>query len=83
VQNEAADDCGNSGSARLPGRARIETPMGNYKQHDNVEAETSMSVTYIRVQVDGTDVVEVDVLANIYKVDGVDLLGAYKANIGG
>lgn len=57
--------------------------MGNYKQHDNVEAETSMSVTYIRVQVDGTDVVEVDVLANIYKVDGVDLLGAYKANIGG
>jgi len=57
--------------------------MGNYKQHDNVEAETSMSVTYIRVQVDGTDVVEVDVLANIYKVDGVDLLGVYKANIGG
>jgi len=42
--------------------------MGNYKQHDNVEAETSMSVTYIRVQVDGTDVVEVDVLANIYKL---------------
>jgi len=58
-------------------------PLGTFKQHDNVEAETSMSVTYIRVQVDGTDVVEVDVLANIYKVDGVDLLGAYKANIGG
>lgn len=58
-------------------------PAGNYKQHDNVEAETSMSVTYLRINVGGKDVIEVDVLANIYKVDGVDLLEAYKANIGG
>lgn len=58
-------------------------PMGNYKQHDNVEAETSMSVTYVRLSINGVDVIEVDVLANIYKVDGVDLLEAYKTNIGG
>jgi P2 family phage contractile tail tube protein len=58
-------------------------PTGNYKQHDNVEAETKMSVTYIRLNVDGTDVVEVDVLANIYKIDGVDLLETYRSNIGG
>ena len=58
-------------------------PMGNYKQHDNVEAETSMSVTYVRININGVDVIEVDVLANIYKVDGVDLLETFKANIGG
>lgn len=58
-------------------------PMGNYKQHDNVEAETSMSVTYVRISINGKDVIEVDVLANIYKVDGVDLLETYKTNIGG
>lgn len=58
-------------------------PMGNYKQHDNVEAETSMTVTYIRLTVDGEDIVEVDTLANIYKVGGEDLLEQYRTNIGG
>lgn len=58
-------------------------PLGNFKQHDNVETETSMSITYIRLNMGGVDIVEVDVLANIYKVDGVDLLETYKTNIGG
>ena len=57
-------------------------PLGTYKQHENVEAETGMSVTYIRLNVAGIDIVEVDVLANIYKVGGVDLLAQYRANIG-
>jgi hypothetical protein len=58
-------------------------PLGNFKQHDNVETETSMSITYIRLNMGGVDIVEVDVLANIYKGDGVDLLETYKTNIGG
>lgn len=58
-------------------------PTGNFKQHDNVEAETTMNVTYLRVVVDGKEILEVDVLANIYKVDGVDLLADYRKNIGG
>lgn len=58
-------------------------PLGNFKQHDNVEAETALSVTYIRLNVDGKDIVEVDVLSNIYKVGGVDLLAQYRTNIGG
>lgn len=58
-------------------------PLGMYKQHDNVEAETSMTVTYIRLTVDGKDIVEVDTLANIYKVNGVDLLAQFRSNIGG
>jgi P2 family phage contractile tail tube protein len=58
-------------------------PLGLYKQHDNVEAETIMTVTYIRLTVNGEDIVEVDVLANIYKVAGEDMLARFRANIGG
>jgi len=58
-------------------------PLGGFKQHDNVEAETTMSVTYCKLEIDGQAILEVDALANIYKAGGVDLLETYKTNIGG
>jgi uncharacterized protein len=58
-------------------------PLGGYKQHDNVEAETALAITYIRLVVDGKDILEVDVLNNIYKVGGADLLQKFRTNIGG
>lgn len=58
-------------------------PTGNFKQHDNVELESMLNVIYVRQEIDGDPVMEFDVLANIYKVDGEDLLQTYKANIGG
>jgi len=58
-------------------------PLGGFKQHDNVEAETTMSVTFCKLEIDGRAVLEFDVYANIYKADGVDLLATYKTNIGG
>jgi P2 family phage contractile tail tube protein len=58
-------------------------PTGNFKQHDNVELESMFNVTYMKQEIDGADIVEFDVMANIYKVDGVDKLNTYKANIGG
>lgn len=60
-----------------------EIPTGNFKQHDNVELESRLTVTYVRLEINGVPKIEFDVLANIYKVDGVDILGQYKANIGG
>jgi P2 family phage contractile tail tube protein len=60
-----------------------EAPMGNFKQHDNVELETRLAVTYVKIEVAGEPLVEFDALANIYKVGGVDILLQYKANIGG
>ena len=57
-------------------------PMGNFKQHDNVELESNLSVTYCKLVINGTEVQEIDVLANIYKVDGVDMLANYRANLG-
>lgn len=58
-------------------------PLGGFKQHDNVEAETALTVTYIRLVINGNDIVEVDVLANIWKVGGNDILANFRQNIGG
>ena len=58
-------------------------PGFNFKQHENVELETKLNVTYYKLEIDGEAVTEIDVLANIFKVDGVDLLANYKRNIGG
>jgi P2 family phage contractile tail tube protein len=60
-----------------------EFPLGNFKQHDNAEFETSLSVYYAKLVVDGTEIFEIDVIENIYKVDGVDVLETYRTNIGG
>lgn len=57
-------------------------PMGNFKQHENVELESDFAVYYCRLEIDGNAVVEIDVLANIYKVNGVDITANYRANIG-
>lgn len=60
-----------------------EVPMGNFKQHDNVEMDSRLSVTYVKLEVNGQPIVEFDALANIFKINGVDKLAEYRANIGG
>lgn len=57
-------------------------PMGSFKQHDNVEVETNFNITYCRLEINREVILEVDVLSNIYKVNGVDILAKYRANIG-
>src|SRR5690606_21960439 len=57
-------------------------PLGNFVRHDNTELETSYGCTYLKLEVNGENLVEIDVEANIYKVDGVDLLAQYRANLG-
>ncbi len=57
-------------------------PLGNFKQHDNVELESNLSVYYFKMEIDGEEIVECDVLANIYKVNGVDTLAKYRQNLG-
>jgi uncharacterized protein len=56
--------------------------VGGFKQHDNVERESDFNVLYIKEIIDGEVKLEVDVLSNIYKVDGVDLLAKYNKNLG-
>lgn len=56
---------------------------GNFKQHDNVENESDFNVLYMKEVMDGVTTYEVDVINNIYIVDGVDLLKEFKDAIGG
>jgi hypothetical protein len=58
-------------------------PGGNWKQHENVEMETEFVAYYMKIAAGGEDIVEVDVLENIYKAGGEDLLAEYNENIGG
>lgn len=57
-------------------------PLGNFVQHDNVDLSTSYGCTYCRLEVGGNVEMELDVEANIYKVNGEDLLAAYRQNLG-
>ncbi len=57
-------------------------PTGNFKQHDNVELESNLTVTYVKVVVNGENILEFDVLANIFKVNGEDIMAQYRANLG-
>ena len=59
-----------------------EFPLGNIKPQENAEYETTMSVTYAKLVVDGVEIFEIDVLENIYKVGMVDMLSTFKKNTG-
>ena len=58
-------------------------PLGTFKQHDNAEFGSGFSATYITQVIDGDEVLELDYLANIFRVGGEDMLETYRANIGG
>ena len=58
-------------------------PLGSFKQNDNAEFQSDYTATYIKQQLAGVDVLELDALANIFKVGGVDQLDVYRGNIGG
>lgn len=58
-------------------------PLGKYKQQDNVEMESKLSCTHAKMEIDGVEVLELDIMNNIFKVNGVDQMAEYRANIGG
>lgn len=58
-------------------------PLGNFKPRNNAEFMTKFSATYVKQSLNGQDLFELDVLANILKVGGVDKLALFRANQGG
>lgn len=58
-------------------------PAGNFKQHDNVEASSKLTITAYKLEIGGRPVIEFDALSNIFMVDGVDMFANYTRNIGG
>jgi P2 family phage contractile tail tube protein len=55
---------------------------GSFKPKEDTELESVFAITYYTEEVDGEEIVELDVLNNIYKVDGVDLLAERRQNLG-
>ncbi|MFP1796906.1 phage major tail tube protein [Lonsdalea quercina] len=58
-------------------------PLGTFKPHENAEFSSSFNCTYVKQVMDGEDILELDYLANIFMVKGVDQLSDYRTNIGG
>lgn len=58
-------------------------PLGNFKQNDNVELESELACTYVKLEIDGKEILEFDAMANIFKINGVDQFAEYRSNIGG
>lgn len=76
---------GKTGSEALKVQLRgqfKQMPLGNYKQHEPVELETMMNVHYVKLTIGTRIIFEYDANANIYKVDGVDILAQYRSDIG-
>ena len=87
VRGSIEEYTGNVRTAETPAVAYItgqfkNVPTGNFKQHDNVELESKLTVWAVKLEIGGAAIYEVDVLNNIYKVDGVDLLENYRSNLG-
>lgn len=57
-------------------------PLGAYKQQEQAEFTSSFTCTYFKQTLNGQDLIELDVLANIFRVSGVDKLATFRANLG-
>jgi len=54
-----------------------------FRQHENVESTSAITVYHSELYVAGTQIYLYDVIANIYVVNGVDQLAQFRANLGG
>lgn len=59
-----------------------EIPLGDFKQLDNAEFTSNVSLYYVKLESDGENLLEIDPTANIYKVGGVDILQKFRLNLG-
>lgn len=57
-------------------------PLGTSQPNQAMEVETAISVSYVKLVVDGEELFEIDIDNNIYIVDGEDLLATFRQNLG-
>ena len=60
------------------GRVKSFKP-GKVEKGETMEAEVTLELTYILIEVDGKQLIEVDKLNSVYKVNGVDMLAEINA----
>ena len=68
--------------AFIRGTSKSGVPPIGLKHQDKSDLETEYAVTYYKLEIGGVPVVEIDFYANVYMVDGVDMLADYRANLG-
>lgn len=81
---------GYTGSARTSQKAYVvhfqgtfmKKSGGTFKSKAKVEIETEVNVTYQKLVIAGVTIYEIDIMNNIYIVNGVDLQAQYRANLG-
>lgn len=59
------------------------TPLGVFAAQTGQEPEDELTTTYCRVVLGGRELVEIDVIENVWRVDGVDVLERYNKALGG
>lgn len=52
---------------------------GKFKQGEGTGSAVKLSLTYIMIELNGKQRLEIDILNSIYRVDGVDMLAAIRA----
>lgn len=53
-----------------------------FKPQDNVETENEFNVTAYKLEIGGEEIIDINIMANVWRVNGVDQLANYRANIG-
>lgn len=77
------DDDGEVDAVEIVVRGRIvEIDGGNAKAGDNTEETVKLALTYYKQTMNGTDDVEVDLINNVFVVNGDDKLAAHRSAIG-
>ncbi len=77
------DDTGEIDAVEITMRGKhIELEPGDAEPGKDTEFKTKSTLTYYKLNINGQDVVEIDVVNMIYKIDGVDRLAEHRKNIG-
>ena len=77
------DDNGETVAVEVVMRGRQkEIDTGEAKQGEDTEAKISVICTYFRLELNGKELIEIDTLYMIEKVNGVDRLEQHRRNIG-
>jgi len=77
------DDTGQTSALEIVVRGRHEEiDFGNQKAGDDTETSVKTIWAYYKLSIDNVVIIEIDIVNNIFIVDGVDLNAQHLANIG-
>ena len=55
---------------------------GNFTRQTDVEIESTIAVNYYKLEVNRQEILEIDTINNIFKVNGVDIMAERRTNLG-